>query len=166
MEGKLKNGERYPGKVFGVLLDNVRSAGNVGSILRSADGFGFSHAYLCGITPTPEVSGVAKTSLGAEDSVTWSHHKDAIKLVRGLKKEGWKFLVLEEDKRSIEISKARIISQHTVLVVGSEVTGVDFELLDLADEIIYIPMYGQKKSFNVAVAFGVAAYVLGSQKTI
>src|SRR3990172_272883 len=75
---------------FSILLDNIRSAWNVGSILRSADGFGILHAYLCGITPTPENEAVQKTSLGAEDSVTWSHHKDAVKLVRGLKAEGWR----------------------------------------------------------------------------
>src|SRR5262245_13204793 len=68
-----------------VLLDNIRSAWNVGSILRSADGFAFSHAYLCGITPTPEHAAVTKTSLGAEDSVAWSYHKDALKLANGLK---------------------------------------------------------------------------------
>src|SRR5215831_2141902 len=68
-----------------LLMDNIRSAWNVGSIIRSADGFGFSHAYLCGITPTPENEAVTKTSLGAEDSVTWSYHKDAVKLVKGLK---------------------------------------------------------------------------------
>ena len=88
-----------------VLLDNIRSAWNVGSILRSADGFGFSHAYLCGITPTPEVDAVRKTALGAEDFVTWSHHKDAAKLVKGLKLEGWKVGALEEDQRAISISQ-------------------------------------------------------------
>ena len=70
-----------------VILDNIRSAWNVGSIFRSADGFGFTHVYLCGITPTPENEAVTKTSLGAEDSVPWSYHKDAVKLVKGLKKE-------------------------------------------------------------------------------
>jgi 23S rRNA (guanosine2251-2'-O)-methyltransferase len=78
-----------------VLLDNIRSAWNTGSILRSADGFGFRHAYLCGITPTPEVEAVTKTSLGAEETVTWSHHKDAVRLVKGLKKEGVQIWALE-----------------------------------------------------------------------
>ncbi len=86
------------GKKIAVLLDNIRSAWNVGSILRSADGFGFSHAYLCGITPTPDNEAVTKTSLGAEDSVPWSYHKDAVKLVKGLKAEGWKVYGLEEDE--------------------------------------------------------------------
>jgi 23S rRNA (guanosine2251-2'-O)-methyltransferase len=145
-----------------VLVDNVRSAWNVGSILRSADGFGFSHAYLCGITPTPEQEAVQKTSLGAEDFVTWSHHKDAVKLVKGLRLEGWKIVGLEEDKRAISMSKfsASMDQQPTVLIIGNEVTGVDPGLLKLCDEILYIPMHGQKRSFNVAVAFGVAAYAL------
>ena len=147
-----------------VLLDNIRSAWNVGSIFRSAEGFGFKHAYLCGITPTPENEAVTKTSLGAEEMITWSYHKDAVKLVQGLKKEGWKALALEEDKRAREINSAwTSVSpsvQREVLVVGNEVSGVDPELLALCDEIFYIPMRGEKKSFNVAIAFGIAAYAL------
>ncbi len=147
-----------------VLMDNIRSAWNVGSILRSADGFGFSHAYLCGITPTPEVDAVRKTALGADEFVTWSHHKDAVKLVTGLKLEGWKVVALEEDERSIPISRffEFQFSHPIVLLVGSEVTGVDPELLELADAIFHIPMRGQKRSFNVAVAFGVAGFSLSS----
>jgi tRNA G18 (ribose-2'-O)-methylase SpoU len=146
-------------KVKAVLLDNIRSAWNVGSILRSADGFGFSHAYLCGITPTPEVDAVRKTALGAEDYVTWSHHKDAVKLVKGLKKEGWHVGALEEDQRSIPISQFTNQSGNPFfLILGSEVTGVDPEMLDLADHIFHIPMRGQKRSFNVANAFSIAAY--------
>ena len=143
-----------------VLLDNIRSAWNVGSILRSADGFGFEHAYCCGITPTPENEAVTKTSLGAEDSVTWSYHKDAVRLVKGLKKEGWKVYALEEDERAVEIRKEKGGKQRSVLIVGNEVTGVDPELLDLCDAIYFIPMRGEKKSFNVAIAFGIAAFAL------
>jgi len=145
-----------------VLLDNIRSAWNVGSILRTADGFGFDHAYLCGISPTPENEAVTKTSLGAEDMVTWSYHKDAVKLVKGLKKEGWKVLALEEDTRAIPITDRESNVQKSVLILGSEVTGVDPDLLDLCDTIYYIPMRGEKKSFNVAIAFSVAAFVLGN----
>jgi 23S rRNA (guanosine2251-2'-O)-methyltransferase len=143
-----------------VLLDNIRSAWNVGSILRSADGFGFAHAYLCGITPTPENDTVQKTSLGAEDSVIWSYHKDALKLVSGLKKEGWKIVALEEEERAIAVYRVGNPTRPTVLIVGNEVTGVDPELLDLCDAIYHIPMRGQKRSFNVAIAFGIAAYAL------
>ena len=143
-----------------VLLDNIRSAWNVGSILRSADGFAFGHAYLCGITPTPDHEAVTKTSLGAEESVAWSYHKDAVKLVTGLKKEGWRAWALEEDVRanSLQLLSGQPQDQPVVLILGSEVTGVDPGLLELCDEIFFIPMRGEKKSFNVAMAFAVAAY--------
>ncbi len=164
-----------------VLLDNIRSAWNVGSILRSADGFGFTHAYLCGITPTADNEAVTKTSLGAEDSVPWSYHKDAVKLVKGLKVEGWNVYALEEEERAVSLESnsslaLRMMSKmqgHSltgtqtsalhVLIVGNEVTGVDPELLDLCDKIFYIPMRGEKKSFNVAIAFGIAAYAFTRQ---
>jgi tRNA G18 (ribose-2'-O)-methylase SpoU len=151
-----------------VLLDNVRSAWNVGSILRSADGFGFTHAYLCGITPTPEHEAVKKTSLGAEEFVTWSYHKNAVKLVKGLKLEGWRVVALEEHERASPISQIADsqFTQPVVLIAGSEVTGVDPELLDLADEICFIPMLGQKRSFNVAVAFGVAGFSISGSSVI
>ncbi|MBE0669481.1 MAG: RNA methyltransferase [Anaerolineales bacterium] len=144
-----------------VLLDNIRSAWNVGSILRSADGFGFEHAYLCGITPTPQNEAVTKTSLGAEDFVAWSEHKDSLKLVKELKKEGWKIYALEETKKATDIRKKKIkVKEKAVLVLGSEVTGVDPALLKMADETIRIPMQGGKRSFNVSVAFAIAAYAL------
>lgn len=143
-----------------MLLDNLRSAWNAGSILRSADGFGFTHAYMCGITPTPENEAVRKTSLGAEDSVTWSYHKDAVKLVEKLKNAGWRILALEDEDRALAISGASTEGQRAVLIVGNEVTGVDPELLDLCDRVYGIPMQGRKRSFNVAIAFGIAAYAL------
>jgi tRNA G18 (ribose-2'-O)-methylase SpoU len=146
-----------------VILDNIRSAWNVGSIFRSAEGFGFSHAYLCGITPTPDNDAVTKTSLGAEDSVPWSYHKDAVKLVKGLKKEGWRIFALEEDSRSNEIRHTGTKTFASALIVGNELTGVDPELLDLCNDILYIPMRGEKKSFNVAVAFGIAAFALDAK---
>ena len=149
-----------------VLLDNIRSAWNVGSILRSADGFGFVHAYLCGISPTPEVEAVQKTSLGAEDAVPWSYHKDAVKLVRGLKKEGFSILALEDEPKAISLPEhdnRNYTGRESVLILGSEVTGIDPGLLELCDEVLSIPMRGEKKSFNVAMAFSIAAYALTNQ---
>ncbi len=154
------------GKRVAVLLDNIRSAWNVGSILRSADGFGYTHAYICGITPTPDHEAVIKTSLGAQDSVPWSYHKDAVDLVKGLKVEGWKVYGLEEDARAVELGYTENVayeSKGELLIVGNEVTGIDPELLDLCDQIFYIPMRGEKKSFNVAIAFGIAAFALQNQ---
>jgi tRNA G18 (ribose-2'-O)-methylase SpoU len=143
-----------------VILDNIRSAWNVGSILRSADGFGFTHAYICGISPTPDNEAVAKTSLGAEDSVPWSYHKDAVQLVKGLKKEGWRILALEETSAGKDIEQTTIVDYDIALVIGNEISGVDPDLLKLSDEVLVIPMRGEKKSFNVAVAFGIAAFAL------
>lgn len=144
------------------LLDNIRSAWNTGSILRSADGFGFSHAYLCGITPSPETDAVQKTALGAEKYVSWSQHKDALQLAKRLKSEGWIIGALEEDRRAVSLSDSRLsrLQSPFALAVGNEITGVDPELLDLSDFIFYIPMRGKKRSFNVASAFSIAAYAL------
>lgn len=144
-----------------VLLDNIRSAWNVGSIFRSADGFGVDHVYLCGITPTPEQEAVIKTSLGAEETVAWSYHKNAVELVQDLKVEGWKVFALEEAERaqSLPIDKTAE-DKNSILILGSEVTGVDPDLLPLCDEIYFIPMNGNKRSFNVAIAFSIAAFAL------
>lgn len=148
-----------------VLLDNIRSAWNVGSIFRSADGFGFDHIYLCGITPTPEQSAVQKTSLGAEETVTWSYHKDAVGLVQNLKIEGLKIFALEEDKRAQPLAANETAeNKDSLLILGSEVTGVDPDLLALCDEIFLIPMRGNKRSFNVAIAFSIAAFALVDQR--
>jgi tRNA G18 (ribose-2'-O)-methylase SpoU len=147
---------------YAVLLDNIRSAWNVGSILRSADGFGFTDAYLCGITPTPDHDAVKKTSLGAENTVTWSYHKDAVTLGKELKSQGWHIMALEEHERSSRLTDAPEINSTSplLLIVGNETTGVDPHLLDLCNEIYHIPMHGEKRSFNVAIAFGIAAYAL------
>jgi 23S rRNA (guanosine2251-2'-O)-methyltransferase len=146
-----------------VLLDNIRSAWNAGSILRSADGFGFSHAYLCGITPTPDHEAVTKTSLGAEDSVPWSYHKDAVRLVKGLRSTGRTIYALEVHERAVEIGQIARPPGDSILIVGNEVTGVDPGLLDLCDQLLYIPMIGEKRSFNAAIAYSIAAYALSSK---
>jgi tRNA G18 (ribose-2'-O)-methylase SpoU len=144
-----------------ILLDNIRSAWNVGSIFRSADGFGFTHAYLCGITPTPEKEAVRKTALGAEITISWSYHKDAVKLTQDLKQADWDIYALEEDTRAVDIrTYTGQTDSKKLLIAGNEITGVDPDLLDLCDKIFYIPMRGEKKSFNVAMAFSIAAYQL------
>ena len=152
--------------VRAVLLDNIRSAWNVGSIFRSADGLGYTHIYLCGITPTPNNHAVAKTSLGAEDTVSWSYHKDAVKLVEKLKAENWLIHALEEDASARDIGDNQHpngLSMPSILILGNEISGVDPGLLELCDKIFYIPMFGEKQSFNVAMAFSIAAYQLQKQ---
>lgn len=140
------------------LLDNVRSAWNVGSIFRTADGFGLKHLHLCGITPTPESEAVRKTSLGAEETVSWTYHKNAVLAAHALKSEGYSLFALEDEDRSVSIqsAKQKTENEKIVLVAGNEITGVDPDLLGLCDQIFFIPMRGDKRSFNVAVAFAVA----------
>lgn len=152
-----------PNHKFAILLDNIRSAWNVGSILRTADGFTYSHAYMCGITPTSDNDAVKKTALGAENSVPWTYHKDAVTLAHELKSQDWRIIALEDHENSIQLADAQWqnkTDKNTLLIVGNETTGVDPHLLDLCDAIYHIPMYGEKKSFNVAIAFGIAAYAL------
>jgi len=144
-----------------ILLDNIRSAWNVGSIFRTADGLGISNLYLCGITPSPEQESVAKTALGAEKTVNWKCSNNALETARKLKSEGYTLIALEQDERAKRLTEIGHLScQKNLLIIGNEVTGVDLDILDLCDEIVHIPMRGQKRSFNVEVAFGIAAYHL------
>jgi tRNA G18 (ribose-2'-O)-methylase SpoU len=148
-----------------VLLDNIRSAWNVGSIIRSADGFGFDHVYLCGITPTPDNEAVMKTSLGAEETMPWSYHKDAVKLISGLKREGWHIIALEEGEISVDFNSiSSKPGDKLVVILGSEVTGVDPDLLKLSDAVVAIPMRGVKRSLNVAIAFSVVAFAITRER--
>ena len=162
-ETRRKRAAKRNGNSRAVLLDNIRSAWNVGAIFRSAEGFGFSHAHVCGITPTPDVEAVRKTSLGAEKSVRWTYHKSALAAARELKSTGHTLLALEEDKKAVALQNASMTGK-VVLILGSEVTGVDPELLDLCDQIAFIPMQGRKKSFNVSAAFAIAAYALAAKE--
>ncbi|HSM70057.1 MAG TPA: RNA methyltransferase [Anaerolineales bacterium] len=152
----------FPKRNLAVIVDNVRSAWNVGSIFRTANGFGCSHIYVCGITPIPDNDAVKKTSLGAENSVAWSYHKDAVLLAAEIKSNGSKLIALEVHEQATPLTEAvkPDAGKSTVLIVGNEITGVDPHLLEQCDAIHHIPMFGNKKSFNVAVAFGIAAYVL------
>src|SRR3990172_12223027 len=161
-----REGDKLPeGIQLHVLLDNVRSAWNVGSILRTSDGFGFEHAYLCGITPTPEHAEVRKTALGAEEFVTWSAHPNGLEKVRELQEAGWQILALEKVKESIPIQATtyRLEQSRSLLVLGNEVTGVDPEIISLSDRVVHLAMHGQKRSFNVAVAFAAAAALIHNE---
>ncbi len=150
------------GKIhLSALLDNVRSAWNVGAIFRTADGLGIKKIYLCGITPTPEAEAVRKTALGAEETVAWEYSRNALETVNRLRDEGNKCIALEQDNRAIPLTDYQFPNPNPeILIVGNEVTGVDPELIDICDRILYIPMLGQKRSLNVEVAFGIAAFQL------
>lgn len=153
------------GPVVEALLDNVRSLRNVGSMFRSADGAGLSHLHLGGFTPTPKHPKLAKTALGAERSVAWSHHPDPAAAAEALVASGKRLWALEGGPRSRDLFELIPAAggpkqPAIVLVLGHEVSGVDPRILDRCEQVARIPMAGVKGSLNVSVAFGVAAYLL------
>lgn len=142
-----------------LILHNIRSAYNVGSMFRTADAAGIDKIYLCGYSPTPDNPKVIKTSLGAEKTVPWEHYKLVGPLIKKLQKKNVRVAALEIDKRSKNIFSYKP-KFPLALVVGHEREGVDHKTLALVDDILEIPMRGVKESLNVAVAAGVAAYAL------
>ncbi|HQY92973.1 RNA methyltransferase [Caldilinea sp.] len=156
-ETHLSEGGRMP---LAGLLDNVRSLFNVGSIFRSADGAGLSHLYLGGVTPTPDHRKLAKTALGAEQHLSWSHHRNSVALAETLRASGHVLWALETGGAAVSIFDIEAPPLPLVLVVGNEVTGVDPDLLALCARCVSIPMAGRKQSLNVATAFGIAAVIL------
>ena len=152
---------KYP---IEVILDNIRSAYNVGAIFRIADGAGIKHLYLCGITPNPkDHPAIRKTALGAEDQVDWSYHPNAVDVAYFLREEGCHLLAMERKPESMMIGKysTKTLQEQPIgLILGNERAGVDPGLIDLCETVIALPMVGKKASLNVAVAFGIAAYWL------
>lgn len=147
--------------VVGV-LDNLRSAANTGTIIRTADGAGIEHMHLCGFTPTPENRKVLKTSLDSERSIDWSHSFNSLDVADLVKSEGFELWVLEATPDSTPLFDAPGPDEvpRVAFVVGNEVAGVDPGLIERADRVVHLPMQGIKMSLNVSVAFGVAAYWL------
>ena len=141
-----------------VVLDNIRSLWNVGSIFRTSDGVRISKLYLCGITGKPPRKEIEKTALGATDTVPWEYVQDARTLITKLKADGIKICVLEhtnESKNYISLTKKDF---PLCLVVGGEISGVSKNIVTQADCAIEIPMFGMKQSLNAAVAYGIAVF--------
>ena len=148
-----------------IILDNIRSVFNVGSIFRTADALGVDKLFLCGTTPTPidrfgrVRNDLAKVALGAEKNVAWEYVKNTTTVLKKLKKEKFQIIAIEQDKRSVNIKKVKA-KNSVALVLGNEVDGIDKKILKLADAIAEIPMHGKKESLNVGVAFGIAGYAI------
>lgn len=150
-----------------IILDNIRSLYNVGSIFRTADAVGVEKIYLCGITPEPVDRferirpQLAKVSLGAEKTVAWEYNKSTANVLRDLKKQKHKILAIELDKRSIPYFKVKIKRSDlakTVVIFGNEVRGISKNILKRADKILEIPMAGLKESLNVSVSAGIVLF--------
>ncbi len=148
--------------VIELLLDNLRSTWNVGAIFRSADGAGVNKIYLCGISPTPDNPQVLKTALGAEKSVDWEYFPDGLAMAQFAKSAGYHLIALEGGENALPIHTVFPLADQrpVLLIAGNEVTGIDPDILDLCETIVYLPMFGYKNSLNVAVATGIALYLL------
>ena len=144
------------------LLDNIRSVYNVGSIIRTCEGFGIREIILSGITPTPVNPRMNKTGLGSISNIKWHSANNGFQKVVELKAKGFQIISLESTQTAIsigQVSKA-ILHEPLCLVIGNENLGVDPGIQKISDLVIAIPMSGEKESFNVSVAFGIAAYHL------
>ncbi len=144
------------------VLENIRSAWNVGSMLRTGEAAGFSHFFLCGITPTPQNPKVIKTALGAERVLSWSYVPDALQEIQSLKKRDFFLLALETEGSLLWHPGLSLPEKPLAIIVGNELCGVDPEVLELCDLTIRLPMRGAKCSLNVSVAFGVIALWLST----
>ena len=142
-----------------VILDNVRSAHNVGSVFRSADAFRIDRVWLCGITPLPPTAEIHKTALGAEDSVPWEHRQDTISVVEELKAQGYTVLSVEQTEKATSLEAFNPVSgERYALVFGNEVDGVQQSVVDASDGALVIPQFGSKHSLNVSVSIGVVLW--------
>jgi tRNA G18 (ribose-2'-O)-methylase SpoU len=142
---------------FYAVLDHLRSAHNVGSIFRTADGARAAELLLCGYSPTPPHRHLAKTALGAVDIVPWSHHATAAEAIESLRAQSIQILAVEKTETSVQLYD---FSLHypVALVMGNEVDGLSEETIALCDATVHLPMHGLKNSLNVSVAFGIAMY--------
>lgn len=144
-----------------LILDNVRSMNNIGSIFRSADCFGVEHIHLCGISATPPHREIHKTALGAENTVPWSYSKNTVELCMDLKSKGYTLLAVEQTEGSSALGTFKLDKdKRYALILGNEVDGVAQEVINLCDMCIEIPQFGTKHSFNVSVCAGIVLWDL------
>lgn len=147
-----------------IVLDNVRSAHNVGSIFRTAEGAGVAKIYLCGYTPTPidrfgrEMPEIKKTSLGASAMVPWEQCDNITQVLGSLKERNVQIVAVEQTVQSVSMYDI-VWPSHTAFIFGNEIEGVSPQALKLSDVVVHIPMAGLKESLNVSVSVGVIVYV-------
>jgi tRNA G18 (ribose-2'-O)-methylase SpoU len=153
---EFKHAEKFP---IVIVLDNVRSLNNIGSIFRTADAFMIERIMLCGITAQPPHKDIHKTALGATESVSWEYYSSTKEVVSLLKKQGYIIYAIEQAEKSMFLDETNFESQvHTALIFGNEVRGVQQEIVDMADGCIEINQYGTKHSLNIAVCAGIVIW--------
>lgn len=142
-----------------IVLDNIRSMSNIGSVFRTSDAFLIEEIHLCGITSSPPSKEIHKTALGATESVKWTYFDETLDSVKKLKSEGYQIVSVEQVKNSISLDQFKIHKPSPIaLVFGNEVKGVDQQIIDLSDNCIEIPQFGTKHSLNIAVSAGIVIW--------
>ena len=150
-----------------VVLDDVRSMHNVGSVFRTGDAFRIEAVYLCGITSTPPSAEIHKTALGAEDSVSWKYFPSALDAVDELQREGYTVYSVEQVEHSTKLQRFKADKGHRyAIVLGNEVKGVNQEVVDASNGCLEIPQLGTKHSMNVSVTAGIVIYKFAEQLII
>ncbi|RYE20029.1 MAG: TrmH family RNA methyltransferase [Sphingobacteriaceae bacterium] len=142
-----------------VVLDNVRSMHNIGSIFRTSDGFAVEHIVLCGITAQPPHREIEKTALGATQSVSWTYFESVKTALQKLREEGYKIIAIEQAENSISLNRFQPKNEEKyILIFGNEVNGVSEEAMAMIDSCIEIPQFGTKHSFNIVVSAGIVLW--------
>lgn len=152
---EFKKAEKVP---MVIVLDNVRSMNNVGSVFRTADAFLLQGIYLCGVTATPPHREIHKTALGATETVAWKHSPTTLEAINELRKDGFTIYAVEQAEKSMMLDKIEPSSKKIALVFGNEINGVGQEALDACDACIEIPQFGTKHSINLAVSVGIVVW--------
>lgn len=144
-----------------IILDDIRSLNNIGSVFRTADAFLISKIYLCGITATPPHKDIQKTALGATETVAWEYVNDISELIIRLKNEGVSILAIEQAEQAIPLQDVVLEMDATYAIVfGNEVKGVSQEVVSASDMVVEIPQYGTKHSLNISVSAGIVVWDL------
>ena len=146
-----------------LVLDNIRSMSNIGSMFRTADAFRLERIFLCGITAVPPHREINKTALGATQSVDWQYKESTVDCVKSLKENGYQVFSLEQTENSVMLQDFKFSGNKTAIVLGNEVDGVQHEVIDVCDEVIEIPQFGTKHSFNVSVSCGIVLWEMIKQ---
>lgn len=147
-----------------IILDNIRSLNNIGSVFRTADAFLVQKIYLCGITATPPHKDIRKTALGATDSVDWEYRENTLELIEELKGIGVKTIAVEQAENAIMLNEFRTKENETLaLIFGNEVKGVSQEVVSASNVVLEIPQFGTKHSLNISVSTGIVVWDIWSK---
>ena len=158
---EFKEEQKFP---LVIVLDNVRSHLNVGSVFRTGDAFLIEAVYLCGITGTPPHRDIHKTALGSTETVSWKHFPSTMEAVKDLKKEGYRIVSVEQAENAVMLNDfVPATGEKYAVVFGNEVEGVEQEVVSASDMVLEIPQYGMKHSLNISVSVGVVVWDIVSK---